>query len=393
MSYDPAGNVTYDNYTGAGTRTYDAVNRIVSAQANATQTAFYTYDGNGQRVKRNTGSGEVWRVYGIGGELLAEYAAGASPASPQEEYGYRAGDLFVTATVTGGWGAAPLIHDNPLVPHQTTVQSRHIAELRAAIDALRSHTGLSAYFWQTDASVGALVKADPVLEMRTALDQALGAPSGGYSPGPAQGQPIQAVHIQELRDRVLNAWQGGTSGTDLRWLVTDQLGTPRMVIDKTGSLSGVKRHDYFPFGEEIGADNSWRTSAHGYGAGDGVRQKFTGHERDNETGLDYVQARYYGSAPGRFTSVDPYNPVVDIDKEEAFKEYLGQPQNWNRYAYVWNNPLKYTDPFGEKVYVVTYTYGNSEGDDELRRSAETKANHIQNMKGFDPKHSGIQLGI
>jgi RHS repeat-associated protein len=342
MNYDASGNLINDSYSGYGsssgqqTRYYDAENRMTSAQVNSSQSAVYTYDAGGKRVKRNTGSGEVWQVYGIGGELLAEYAANASPASPQEEYGYRSGALLVTATVTGGWGAAPVIHDNPLVVGQTTVQSRHVTELRDAINALRSHKGMAAYSWQTTATVGAPIKADPILEMRTALDQALGAPSGGYSAGLAQGQPIKAVHIQELRDRVLGAWQGGTGGVDLRWLVADQLGTPRMVIAKTGSLAGVSRHDYLPFGEELPANMGWRASAPGYGVGDGVRQQFTGYEGDSETGLDYAQARYYAKAQGRFTSADPLQASA----------HPGDPQSWNRYAYVSNNPLNDTDPTG-----------------------------------------------
>jgi hypothetical protein len=74
------------------------------------------------------------------------------------------------------------------------------------------------------------------------------------------------------------------------WLVADQLGTPRMVADLSGSLSGIKRHDYLPFGEELQAGTGGRTAAQGY-TNDNVRQQFTGYERDNETGLDYAQAR------------------------------------------------------------------------------------------------------
>ncbi len=338
MTYDAAGNLTNDTYQGGqgggGTRAYDAENRMTSAQyaSGQLQTAAYAYDADGRRIKRNVGTaGEVWQVYGMGGELLAEYAANASPNSPQKEYGYRGGELLVTAAATGGWGAAPVIHDNPLVAGQTTVQSRHITELRSAIDALRSHLGLAGYPWNTSASVGALIKADPIVEMRTALDQALGAPSGGYSVGLAQGQPIKAVHLQELRDRVLAAWQGGTVGVDLRWLVGDQLGTPRMVVDKTGSLSGVRRHDYFPFGEEIGADATWRTSARGYGVGDGVRQRFTNKERDVETSLDYFGARYYSSTQGRFNAPD------------TFGGSIFSPQTLNKYSYVKGNPLNLVD--------------------------------------------------
>ena len=84
-------------------------------------------------------------------------------------------------------------------------------------------------------------------------------------------------------------------------------GTPRMVLDQTGSLTALKRHDYLPFGEELFAPTSGRIAAQGYASGDGVRQHFTQKERDNETGLDYFGARYYASMQGRFTGVDPYD--------------------------------------------------------------------------------------
>jgi RHS repeat-associated protein len=130
------------------------------------------------------------------------------------------------------------------------------------------------------------------------------------------------------------AWQAG--GADIRWQVSDQLGTPRMAADRTGSLAGVTRHDYLPFGEEVAGDPNGRTPERGY-KGDAVRQKFTGQERDDETGLDYFGARYYAGTQGRFTSVDP----VIIKKAR-----LLDPQRINLYAYVRNNPLKFIDPDG-----------------------------------------------
>lgn len=122
----------------------------------------------------------------------------------------------------------------------------------------------------------------------------------------------------------------------MRWLVTDHLGTPRMVVDRTGSLAGVSRHDYFPFGEELSAGTGGRATGQGYGQADNVRQKFTGYERDDETGLDYAKARYYSKIHGRFTSPDPLLA--------SGRPYL--PQSWNRYIYVLNNPVKLTDPTG-----------------------------------------------
>ncbi len=74
-----------------------------------------------------------------------------------------------------------------------------------------------------------------------------------------------------------------SGGADIEWLVADQLGTPRMIFDKTGSLANTKRHDYLPFGEELFANTGLRTGTIGYSVNDGIRQKFTQKERNNET--------------------------------------------------------------------------------------------------------------
>jgi RHS repeat-associated protein len=79
-----------------------------------------------------------------------------------------------------------------------------------------------------------------------------------------------------------------------------------------------------------------RNANQGYGMPDGVRKKFTGYEKDQETGLDFAQARYYGNGLGRFTSVDP--------ALESIEPTL--PQSWNRYSYVLNNPIRWNDPSG-----------------------------------------------
>jgi RHS repeat-associated protein len=103
-------------------------------------------------------------------------------------------------------------------------------------------------------------------------------------------------------------------------------------------VEGVRRHDYLPFGEEnvYNAAGGSRTAANGYLLNDGVRQQFAGYERDNETGLDFAQARYYASGQGRFTSVDPENAgALPLD-----------PQSWNGYSYTINRPTTYSDPDG-----------------------------------------------
>lgn len=120
----------------------------------------------------------------------------------------------------------------------------------------------------------------------------------------------------------------------------------------------MKRHDYLPFGEELHSQQGLRSVALGYSSGDGVRQQFTLKERDVETGLDYFLARYHSSPQGRFTSIDPYNIVLErqnaTDAKNAqsqFTTYLSNPQRWARYTYALNNPLLYTDPDGEDVTI------------------------------------------
>jgi RHS repeat-associated protein len=139
-----------------------------------------------------------------------------------------------------------------------------------------------------------------------------------------------------LTNVVLSGNLGGSSVAKINWLVTDQLGTPRMIFDQTGSLATTKRHDYLPFGEELFAGTGGRTTAQGY-TGDSIRQKFTDKERDIETGLDYFGARYYSSIQGRFASVDPSRKSIEVDN----------PQSWNRYSYTLNNPLRYVDHNGK----------------------------------------------
>lgn len=73
-----------------------------------------------------------------------------------------------------------------------------------------------------------------------------------------------------------------------------------------------------------------------------LRQKFTLKERDIENGLDFFEARYYGSTQGRFTSVDP-----SLASAKA-----GRPESWNRYAYCYNRPLTFVDPDGMDVDIL-----------------------------------------
>ncbi|MEZ5307060.1 MAG: RHS repeat-associated core domain-containing protein [Pyrinomonadaceae bacterium] len=121
------------------------------------------------------------------------------------------------------------------------------------------------------------------------------------------------------------------------YLTTDHLGSPRVVTDALGNIRA--RHDYLAYGEDVTeklGNVGGRTAAMKYGGSDGVRKQYTGYEKDDESGLDFAQARYYSSLHGRYTGVDPLTASADTRN----------PQTFNRYSYVLNSPYKFTDPLG-----------------------------------------------
>ena len=119
------------------------------------------------------------------------------------------------------------------------------------------------------------------------------------------------------------------------YLSWDHLGSTRMVTDQSGNVVANGRHDFLPFGYEIPAGVAGRTTGV-WGGPDYLSAKFTGQERDTESGFDNFPARYMASVQGRFMSVDPGNAGAD----------LGNPQSWNGYGYALNNPIALIDPSG-----------------------------------------------
>ena len=186
------------------------------------------------------------------------------------------------------------------------------------------------------------------------------------------GRRVKKIEGQILTIFVYNA--GGALvaeySTDLpdepktSYLTTDHLGSPRIITNELGQV--VSRHDYLAFGNEVTRTTGnvgGRTAAQGYGEADAIRQGYTGYERDEESGLDFAQARYYNSAHGRFTSVDPFNASGNT----------GNPQSFNRYSYVLNSPHEFIDPSGLSAEGLSdftgcsaeYSYEQCGGDKEF----------------------------
>lgn len=113
--------------------------------------------------------------------------------------------------------------------------------------------------------------------------------------------------------------QAGTK----HYYYTDPQGTPLAKADGQGNV--VARYEYTPYGVPVTSVGV---------APDGVG--YTGHVNDPETGLVYMQARYYDAEAGRFLSVDPVRPAS------------GKPFNFGRFNYANNNPIVNIDPDGRE---------------------------------------------
>jgi RHS repeat-associated protein len=162
-------------------------------------------------------------------------------------------------------------------------------------------------------------------------------------------------------------------GTTHKFATSDHLGTPRAWTDRFGNLTEGGRDDFAPFGEDLTVGVGIRTASLGYGS-DSARQKFTGYEKDDETGLYFAQSRYLSSIQGRFTSPDI--PFAD--------QYEDDPQSWNLYAYGRNNPCSNTDPTGRRVCYYTKNGSKIACEGDTRLQIEPDRLILTPKKGMAP---------
>ena len=120
---------------------------------------------------------------------------------------------------------------------------------------------------------------------------------------------------------VLALWGITAPAGTVTYVYTGAQGTPLAEADASGNITA--RFEYTPYGMSV---PSMGLAPNGPG--------YTGHVNDPDTGLVYMQARYYDPSVGRFLSVDPVGPSP------------GDGFTFNRYNYANDNPAKFTDPDG-----------------------------------------------
>lgn len=126
---------------------------------------------------------------------------------------------------------------------------------------------------------------------------------------------------------------GSQSTTETRYLLKDHLGSTDVILDANGAV--IDRMSFDAWGKRREVQwaaflpvpaSLWQTQL--------ITRGFTGHEQLDQVGLVHMNGRVYDPELGRFLSADPF--IQDVTNGQAL----------NRYSYVLNNPLSFTDPSG-----------------------------------------------
>jgi RHS repeat-associated protein len=143
------------------------------------------------------------------------------------------------------------------------------------------------------------------------------------------------------------------SATRTRYEIDNHLGSATLEVDEVGEV--ISYEEYLPFGAA-----ALRAGKHGGGLGP-KRYRYTGKERDDETGLTYYGARYYAQWLGRWTSADPGGLVDGL----------------NLYCYVSDSPISLTDPDGRE-----------QTPSQEQNASDTNPNNPLNYGTFEDFESG-----
>ncbi|MXZ75572.1 MAG: hypothetical protein F4207_11080 [Gemmatimonadetes bacterium] len=285
LTYDHAGNITRQKFShgGAGSKTadyaYDDLYRITGFDLTGGTGRDYAYDRSGNLKSMVTGSSR----------LTYNYSAGSTP------------NRLDSTTGTGG---------------QTYAYNQNgWMTTRGANAVAYDYRGLTTGY----GSARYLMDPD-----RRRVKKTVGTATTYYLRG-LGGNVLAEFTDQTQSARYVYAGArriARIAGDSASYYLADHLGSTRSLVDGEGNVTAS--YDYWPYGKMLASSGTGATHF-----------RFTGHERDAESGLDYMLARSYAYDVGRFLRPDPMQFV-----------YPGL----SPYAYAANNPLKYVDPDGELAW-------------------------------------------
>ncbi|NNC19209.1 VCBS repeat-containing protein [Corallococcus exiguus] len=308
FSYDANGNLTERN-DGVAESTeefdYDSLDRLTrwTVYQNCQRAIFeYGFSPDGNLTSRTTvegGSPSESYVYGQNGAPPHAVTQG-----PPGSYGYDARGFRVTAP-----GSTSVEYTVAGLPHRI---QRGAEELTFQYDAFDARVRKARSNGESSVMVGAGLYEKQVERWRT---RHLFSITAG-------GRPVARV--------TLTRRESGPFVQDIAYVHRDPLGSVEALSDQQGAL--VARMKFDPFGRRVFPQAL--ATANLPVLGKGLPEGFTGHSHDDELGLINMKGRVYDPSVGRFLTPDPF-------VQSPFRS-----QSHNRYAYAWNNPLRYTDPSG-----------------------------------------------
>lgn len=140
--------------------------------------------------------------------------------------------------------------------------------------------------------------------------------------------------IFKLSDKKVGTYENQNGSGKYIFHLDDHLGGSNLNTDISGEVLQIT--DYLPYGKErITQRNTDYKN----------KYWFIGKEKDNESWLNYVEARYYDSNLGRFVAQDMV--FWEVGQTKRWVEVMADPQQMNSYGYARNNPVILKDPSGE----------------------------------------------
>ncbi len=314
-TYDANSNITKivdasnTNSSKSADYTYDDLNRLLSATITAvaggqsTYTHNYTYSAIGNILTRTDAAGS-YSYAGDTGSIYANPHAVTSVGAISYTYDDNGNMLTETSGLSNSWDYNNCL-TQAIKSGITSTYSYDHAGQRVKLANGTTTTYYPSQFYNTDGT--------NIIKHITTPD----------------GQDIATV-------------KGTGASAAIYSVHTDHLTGANVITNSSGSQEELL--DYFPYGN-IRLDQK---------AGSfGEKQQFAGSEFDADSSLNYMEARYYHSAIGRFISQDSAflalgdnSKIKDITDKEL-QEYLSDPQSLNSYTYARNNPLYYIDPTGQ----------------------------------------------
>ena len=378
--YDSAGNVTaYNNGVYTSTYAFDAESKLFNLNNGA---GYYTYDAKGERIRKDSGGGFTEYQY-LNGQPIAEksadgswsdyiYANGQKIARadsydqrihtsgtqcsncgwsavawdlPITNYPVKPGDIlswrqYQSGTAIGGVGIVftngiytnwNTYDTNGQVMNNLTTSNQWVNRTVALGTAAcqQSPCGTISALWVTTEGNTAPGNWDEYFS-DIAITSADGTVTSIYARQANVGlsyfatQTANMTNLWPRVERAINGTEAALAQNNTTYYSGDQIGSTRLTTSAAGwpTSSDI----FYPFGQEQSAP------------ADPNHYRFTGKERDAESGLDYFGARYYSSVTGRFMS-----PDWSARAEPIPYATINDPQSLNLYSYVRNNPVTRLD--------------------------------------------------